>query len=314
MIRYVAKRLMTVIPLLWALTILLFFYVHAVPGDPIAGMLGPNGTPELIEQLRRERGLDRPLWEQYTSWLLGLFRGDLGISLISGAPISPLVVARIPATLHLTAAALIFTILIGFPLGYYAGKHKGGWLDRILSPAALIGLSLPIFWIGTLLILVLGTQLRWLPTAGYVPLVTDPGQSLRLTLMPALVLGLHLSPFLARMVRVTTGELMREPFVIQARMKGLRPRTINNRFVLRNAILPVLVVIGMNLGSLIGGQVIVEQLFNWPGIGRLLVEGAVQRDYLIVQSLIFVVATIYILINLGVEVLQAWLDPRVRLN
>ena len=130
----------------------------------------------------------------------------------------------------------------------------------------------------------------------------------------ALMLISWLSPFLARMVRVTTGELMREPFVIQARMKGLLPRTINNRFVLRNAILPVLVVIGMNLGSLIGGQVIVEQLFNWPGIGRLLVEGAVQRDYLIVQSLIFVVATIYILINLGVEVLQAWLDPRVRLD
>ena len=314
MLRYVAKRLMTVIPLLWALTVLLFFYVHAVPGDPIAGMLGPNGTPELIEQLRRERGLDRPLWEQYTSWLFGLFRGELGVSLISGAPIAPLVIARIPATLQLTSAALIFTILIGFPLGYFAGKHKGGWLDRILSPAALIGLSLPIFWIGTLLILFLGTHLRWLPTAGYVPLSTDPLQSLRLTLMPALVLGLHLSPFLARMVRVTTGELMREPFVIQARMKGLRPRTINNRFVLRNAILPVLVVIGMNLGSLIGGQVIVEQLFNWPGIGRLLVEGAVQRDYLIVQSLIFVVATLYILINLGVEVLQAWLDPRVRLN
>lgn len=314
MLRYVGKRLLTVIPLLWALTVLLFLYVHAVPGDPIAGMLGPNGTPELIAQLRAERGLDRPLWEQYFSWLLGLFRGDLGISLISGVPITPLVIDRIPATLHLTVVALIVTVAIGFPLGYYAGKHKGGWLDRILSPAALIGLSLPIFWIGTLLILILGVQLRWLPTAGYVPLTSDPLQSLKLTIMPALVLGLHMSPFLARMVRVTTGELMREPFVIQARMRGLQPRTINRRFVMRNAILPVLVVIGMHLGSLIGGQVIVEQLFNWPGVGRLLVEGAIQRDYLIVQSLIFVVATIYILINLAVEVLQAWLDPRVRLD
>ncbi|MGB3375984.1 MAG: ABC transporter permease [Microbacterium sp.] len=314
MTRYVLRRLLFVIPLLWVLTLLLFFYVHAVPGDPIAGMLGPNGTPELIAQLRAERGLDRPLVEQYLTWFFGLFRGDLGISLITGAPLTPLVINRIPATLQLTLAGLIFTVLIGFPLGYFAGKHKGGWLDRILSPAALIGLSLPVFWIGTLLILFLGVQLRWLPTAGYVPFVDDPGQSLRLTLMPALVLGLHLSPFLARMVRVSTSELMREQFVVQARIRGLLPRTVNQRFVLRNAILPVLVVVGMNLGALLGGQVIVEQLFNWPGVGRLLVEGAVQRDYLVVQSLILVVATIYILVNLAVEVIQAWLDPRVRLT
>lgn len=314
MIRYVAQRLLSVIPLLWALTILLFFYVHAVPGDPIAGMLGPNGTPDLIAQIRADRGLDRPLFEQYTTWFFGLFQGDLGVSLISGAPITPLAIARIPATLQLTLASLIFTVAIGFPLGYFAGKHKGGWLDRILSPAALIGLSLPVFWIGTLLILFVGVQMRWLPTSGYVPFATDPWQSLRLTLMPAFVLGLHMSPFLARMVRVSTGELMQETFVVQARMKGLLPRTINRRFILRNAMLPVLVVIGMNLGSLIGGQVIVEQLFNWPGVGRLLVEGAVQRDYLIVQSLILVVATIYIIINLAVEVLHAWLDPRVRLS
>ncbi|MCU1571909.1 MAG: binding-protein-dependent transport system inner rane component [Naasia sp.] len=313
MLRYIVNRLLIVVPLLLALTVLLFLYVHAVPGDPIAGMLGPNGTPELVAQIRADRGLDRPLLEQYWSWLSGLVTGDLGVSLISGQDITPIVIARIPATLQLTFAGLFFVILIGFPAGYLAGKHKGGWLDRILSPAALIGLSMPAFWVGTLLILVLGVQLRWFPTGGYVAFEDNAWQSLRLTLMPALVLGITLSPFLARMVRASTAELAHEPFIVQARTRGLLPGTISRRYLLRNAILPVVIVIGMQLGTLIGGQVIVEQLFNWPGVARLLIEGAVRRDYLLVQSLIFVIAVIYIVINLLTEVVHASLDPRVRL-
>ena len=313
MLRYIGNRLLLVIPLLFALTVLLFLYVHAVPGDPIAGMLGPNGTPELVAQIRADRGLDRPLPEQYWSWLSGLVTGDLGVSLISGQDVTPIVIDRIPATLQLTFSGLFFVILIGFPAGYFAGKYKGGWLDRILSPAALLGLSMPAFWVGTLLILLLGVQLRLLPTGGYVAFEDNPWQSIRLTIMPALVLGITLSPFLARMVRSATAELAREPFIIQARTRGLLPSTVSRRYLLRNAVLPVVVIIGMQLGNLIGGQVIVEQLFNWPGVGRLLIEGAVLRDYLLVQSLIFVIAVIYILINLLTEVVHAWLDPRVRL-
>ncbi|CAN5320265.1 ABC transporter permease [soil metagenome] len=313
MLRYIVNRLLIVIPLLLALTVLLFVYVHAVPGDPIAGMLGPNGTPEMIAQIRADRGLDRPLAEQYWGWLSGLAQGDLGVSLISGQNITPIVIDRIPATLQLTFAGLFFVILFGFPAGYLAGKYKGGWLDRILSPAALVGLSMPAFWVGTLLILILGVQLRWFPTGGYVAFEDNAWQSIRLTIMPALVLGITLSPFLARMVRASTSELAREPFIVQARTRGLLPGTISRRYLLRNAILPVVVIIGMQLGTLIGGQVVVEQLFNWPGVGRLLIEGAVRRDYLLVQSLIFVIAVIYILINLLTEVVHAWLDPRVRL-
>lgn len=313
MLRYIVNRLLIVLPLLLALTVLLFIYVHAVPGDPIAGMLGPNGTPEMIAQIRADRGLDRPLTEQYWGWLSGLVQGDLGVSLISGQDITPIVIDRIPATIQLTFAGLFFVVLFGFPAGYLAGKHKGGWLDRILSPAALLGLSMPAFWVGTLLILILGVQLRLFPTGGYVAFEDDPWQSIRLTIMPALVLGITLSPFLARMVRASTVELAREPFIVQARTRGLLPATISRRYLLRNAILPVVVIIGMQLGTLIGGQVVVEQLFNWPGVGRLLIEGAVRRDYLLVQSLIFVIAVIYILINLLTEVVHAWLDPRVRL-
>lgn len=313
MLRYAINRILIVIPLLLALSVLLFLYVHAVPGDPIAGMLGPNGSPELIAQIRAERGLDRPLPVQYGDWIFGLLQGNLGISLISGQQITPVVIDRIPATFQLTFVSLLFTVLIGLPAGFLAGKYRGSWIDKVLSPAALLGLSMPVFWIGTLLILVLAVQLRWLPTGGYIPFAESPIDSLKLTLMPSIALGIHLSPFLARMVRATTVELQQEQFVVQARMKGLRSRTITYRYLLRNAIVPVLVVLGLQLGTLLGGQVIVEQLFNWPGVGRLLVEGAIQRDYLMVQSLILVIATIYVVVNLGVELLHAWLDPRVRL-
>lgn len=313
MLRYIGNRLLTVIPLLFALTILLFFYIHALPGDPIAGMLGPNATPDLVQQLRHQRGLDRPLWAQYWGWLSGLVRGNLGSSLINGQSITSMVAGRIPATLQLTTASLLLMIVIGFPIGYLAGKHKGGWLDRILTPASLAGLSLPQFWVGTIFILVFSVQLHWLSSGGYVPLTQDPLQSLKLTLMPAVVLAITLSPLQARLVRITTAQLQQEPFMAAARMRGLRGTTISRRYLFRNAVLPVVVVIGMQLGTLIGGQVVVEQLFNYPGLGRLLVEGAAERDYYVVQSLIFLVAVLYVVINLLMEVLHALLDPRVRL-
>lgn len=313
MLRYLGNRLLTVVPLLFALSALLFFYIHALPGDPIAGMLGPNATPSLVVQLRHEHGLDRPLWVQYWGWLSGLAHGDLGSSLINGQSITAMVEGRIPATLQLTAASLLLMILIGFPIGYLAGKHKGGWLDRLLTPASLAGLSLPQFWVGTIFILVFSVQLHWLPSGGYVPLAQDPLQSLKLTLMPAFVLGITLSPLQARLVRVATAQLLQEPFITAAAMRGLRNGTISRRYLFRNAVLPVIVVIGMQLGTLIGGQVVVEQLFNYPGIGRLLVEGATERDYYVVQSLIFLVAVLYVLINLLMEIIHALLDPRVRL-
>lgn len=313
MFRYAVRRILVALPLLAALSIILFLYIHLVPGDPIAGMLGPNGSPQLIKELRHAHGLDQPIPVQYWNWLVGVFHGSLGTSLISNQPIAPTLEARLPATFQLTVSALFFTVLLGLPTGFFAGAYKGSWLDRILSPVALIGLSMPVFWVGTLLFLILGVQLHWLPTSGYVPFSQSPVQSLRLTFMPAFTLGFTLAPFLARLTRAATVELRQEQFVPQTTAKGLRRGTVLGRYLARNAIVPVLSVIGLQLGTLIGGQVIVEQVFNWPGIGRLLVEGAMQRDYLMVQSLVLVVASVYIVINLGVELLQAWLDPRVRL-
>lgn len=314
MLRYTAARVALTLPMLFALSVAVFFYVHAVPGDPIAGMLGPAGTPEMIERIRAERGLDVALWTQYWQWLTGLPQGDLGVSLISGQAITPQLINRIPATLQLTAASLFVTLLIGLPAGFLAGLRQGSWLDRVLTPGALVGLSMPVFWLGTVMILVLGVRYSWFPTSGYTPFTTDPMDSLRFTVLPAVTLGLHLSPFLARLTRAVTLELQQEQFIKQARAKGLRSSTVIIRYSMRNAILPVLTVLGLLLGTLLGGQVIVEQLFNWPGIGRLLVQGAIQRDYLMVQSLVLVIATLYVVINLGVELLHGWMDPRIRLR
>jgi peptide/nickel transport system permease protein len=306
--------LLLLLPLLFGLSVLTFLYVHVIPGDPIAGMLGPGGNPELIAQLRHEYGLDQPLPVQYWHWLASLLaHGDLGITFGSGQRITPILINRIPATLQLTAAGMLFTVLLGLPAGFFAGVLKDSWADRVLSIVSLVGLSAPPFWIGTLLILVVAINLHWLPAGGYVPFGRDPVASLKDTIMPGFALGLSLAPYLARMARAATVEVQQEPFVKHARAKGLRRRTILLRYSARNAIVPVVVVLGLQLGRLLGGQVIIEELFNWPGVGRLLVEGAIQRDYAMVQALILIIAATYVALNLAAELVHAALDPRIRL-
>ncbi len=301
-------------PLLFLLSILTFVYIQIIPGDPVAGMLGPGGTPALVAQLRHELGLDQSLPSQYWHWLSNLFaHGDLGISFITRQPITPVLMDRIPATLQLTVTGLIFTVALGWLGGFLAGAFKDTWADRMLSGITLVGLSTPVFWIGTILILVFAVHLRWLPAGGYVPLAVDPVQSIKDSLMPGFAMGLGLAPYLARMTRAATVEVQHEPFLRHARAKGLRGRTMLLRYAARNAVPSTIVVIGLQLGALIGGQVVVEQLFNWPGLSRLLIEGAVQRDYYMVQAVILVIAVLYVVLNLAAELAHAALDPRIRL-
>jgi peptide/nickel transport system permease protein len=312
-VRYALYRILILVVLLFGLSIATFLYMQLVPGDPVAGMLGPAGNPELIAQLRHEFGLDQPLLTQYWQWLSGLVHGDLGISFASRQPIGPILIDRIPATLQLTIASMIWVVLIGWPAGFFAGLHKDTWIDRVFSVVALVGLSTPVFWLGTVLILIFSVKLHWLPSGGYVALTDDPLTSLRNTLMPSLALGLALAPYLARMTRAATVEVQQEQFTAHAHAKGLRPRRIAVRYSARNAVLPIVVVLGLQVGLLLGGQVIVEEIFNWPGVGRLLVGGAIQRDYFMVQAVILVLAALYGLLNLGAELVHAWLDPRIRL-
>ncbi|MDT4934353.1 MAG: peptide/nickel transport system permease protein [Pseudonocardiales bacterium] len=314
MVKYTLYRLCLLIPLLFVLSILTFLYIQLIPGDPVAGMLGPGGSPQLVAQLRHQFGLDQSIPSQYWHWLSNLLaHGQLGTSFITRQPITPVLINRIPATIQLTVTGLIFTVLLGWLGGFLAGAFKDTWIDRTLSGLTLVGLSTPMFWIGTILILVFAVHLRWFPAGGYVALNVDPVQSIRDSLMPGLAMGLGLAPYLARMTRAATVEVQHEPFLRHARAKGLRGRTILVRYAARNAVPPTVVVIGLQVGSLLGGQVIVEQLFNWPGLSRLLIQGAVQRDYYMVQAVILVIAALYILLNLAAELAHAALDSRIRL-
>jgi peptide/nickel transport system permease protein len=304
---------MFMIPLVFLLSALLFIYMRVLPGDPVAGILGPEATPELTAQLRATFGLDQPILSQYLIWIRDLFQGNLGISYTSQQEITPLLIARIPATLQLLLAGFLVSLTFGLPLGFLAGRKRGSVLDNVLSTFSLIGLSTPIFWIGTLFVMVVGVSWQLLPAEGYVPFSEDPLMSLKLTILPALTLGLVLAPYLARLTRAATIEIEYESFMNQARANGLKNSTITFRYAARNVLPQILVVLGMQLGGLLGGQVIVEQLFNWPGVGRLLIQGALQRDYPMVQAVILIIAILFVLINLMAEILHALMDKRIRL-
>jgi len=313
MLRYFLNRVMFMIPLVFLLSALLFIYMRVLPGDPVAGILGPEATPELTAQLRATFGLDQPILSQYIIWIRDLFQGNLGISYTSQQEITPLLIARIPATLQLLLSGFLVSLTFGLPLGFLAGRKRGSVLDNVLSTFSLIGLSTPIFWIGTLFVMVVGVSWRLLPAEGYVPFSEDPLMSLKLTILPALTLGLVLAPYLARLTRAATIEIEYESFMNQARANGLKNSTITFRYAARNVLPQILVVLGMQLGGLLGGQVIVEQLFNWPGVGRLLIQGALQRDYPMVQAVILIIAILFVLINLIAEILHALMDKRIRL-
>ncbi|MBM3743766.1 MAG: ABC transporter permease [Actinobacteria bacterium] len=314
MLKYFVNRLLFMIPLIFGLSALLFVYMRVLPGDPVAGILGPEATPELRAQFTTLFGLDKPILEQYLIWLADLTRGDFGISYTSQQDITPLLIDRIPATLQLLLGGFFVSLAIGLPIGFLAGRRRGSLFDNIFSTLALMGLSMPIFWIGTLFIMYIGVAWGILPPEGYVPFSENPKESLRLTILPSLTLGLVLAPYLARLTRAATIEVQQEPFMYQSQAKGLKNRTITFRYSARNVLPQILVVLGMQLGGLLGGQVIVEQLFNWPGVGRLLIQGALQRDYPVVQAVILIVSILFVLINLSVEMLHAVLDRRIRLH
>jgi len=314
MIRYAVYRLALLAPIIAGLSFVIFIYLRIIPGDPIATVLGPTAPPDLIAQIRHQFGLDKPLVVQYVSWITAIAHGDLGISFTSRQPIGPVLINRIPATVELTIAGMFLAILLGLPAGFIAGFRKDTPLDRVLSLGALGGLSTPAFWLGTILIFVFAVRLGWLPSSGYVAILDDPLTNLRDISLPALTIGLALAPYLARMTRAATVEVQQELFVALAAAKGLKRWTIIGRYSFRNAILAVVIVLSLQLGSLLSGVVIVEQLFAWPGVGRLMIGGVMERDYPMVQACVLTVSVIWIVLNLSAELVHAWLDPRLRLS
>lgn len=281
----------------------MFLLIHLIPGDPVEIMLGETASAVDKEGLRRSLGLDRPLAAQYRSFLVNLVSGDLGRSLHEPASVGTIIGARLPATLQLAGFAMIAAILISFPLAVLAARYRGGWLDRAALAFSLVGLSLPNFWLGPLLMIVFSIQLGWTPVSGR--------GGVGHLVLPAVTLGLGMSAILVRILRTSLLQVIHQDFVQTARAKGLPEKQVWLKHVLRNALLSVVTILSLQFGGLLAGSLITETIFSWPGIGRLTVQAIQTRDYPLVQGCVLVIAVSYILINFATDLLYRIIDPRV---
>ena len=310
MLGYVGRRCLLALPTLFGVALIVFALMRSVPGDVVTNLVGLQGnvSQERLAELRRMFGLDLPVHVQFGQWAGAAVRGDLGSSLRTGRPVALDLALRFPVTLELTVLSLVVALAIALPVGVLAALNRGRWADHLGSVFALLGLSIPGFFLGILLILLFSLRLGWLPPAGYVPLAEGPLANLRHMIMPALSLGLILAAATARIVRSTLLEVLGLDFVRTARAKGLAVL----RHALRTALIPVVTVVGLQFGQLLGGAVIIEQVFSLPGVGRFALEGINLRDYPVVQGAVLLIAASFVVVNLLVDVLYALIDPRVR--
>ena len=314
MLAYIGRRCLLALPTLFGVALIVFALMRSVPGDVVTNLVGLEGnvSAERMAELRRMFGLDLPVHVQFGQWVSAAMQGDLGSSLRTGRPITTDLALRFPVTLELTVLSLLIALVIALPVGVAAALNRGRWFDHAGSVFALLGLSIPGFFLGILLILLFSLQLGWLPPAGYVPFVEEPLANLRHMVLPALSLGLILAAATARIVRSTLLETLGLDFVRTARAKGLTERVVVLRHALRAALIPVVTVVGLQFGQLLGGAVIIEQVFSLPGVGRFALEGINLRDYPVVQGAVLLIALAFVLVNLLVDVLYAVIDPRVR--
>jgi peptide/nickel transport system permease protein len=313
-LRYALRRVVQAVPTLLVTTVAIFLLLHLVPGDPAATLAGADAPPDVVAALRADMGLDRPLPVQYVRWLTRVLRGDLGVSYVSRYAVRDLIAARLPATLELAAAGLLVGALVGVPTGVLAAVRRGRAADYVITSLNALLLSLPNFWAGIALILVFALGLALLPPSGRIPVATDPGRALLFLLLPAVTLGLHITAIFSRFTRTALLEVLGEPYVRTAEAKGLGRAAVVLRHAFRNALIPVITVFGLQAGYLLGGAVVVESVFAWPGLGRLIVESIGNRDYTTVQGALLVFVGAFFLVNLVTDLAYAWIDPRVRLG
>jgi len=309
---YLARRLLALLPVMLVVVTVVFLLIHLIPGDPVAVILGPEATSEQIDDARRELGLDRPVHEQLIRFYGRLVRGDLGRSYFLDRPVLQALAERAEPTLVLMGAALIVAVVIGVPSGIVAGAYQGSWWDRGLMALALLGVCVPGFWLSLNFIYFFSVRLGWLPVAGYASVFQDPVSAARYLVLPAISLGFNQSALIARIARSCMIEILRQDYIRTARAKGLAERTVIYFHAFRNALVPVVTVIGITMAILIGGAVVTEIVFNIPGLGRLIISAILRRDYPVVQGVVLVTAAAYMLINLGVDVVYAFIDPRIR--
>jgi peptide/nickel transport system permease protein len=314
LLRQILSRLIALVPMLLGLSIASFALVHVIPGDPALVMLGGEGTPQQVAELRQQLGLDRPLPVRYWEWLTRVVRGDLGESLYNRTRVIDELVWRLPTTLTLVLMSLILSIGIGVPAGIASAVYRNTWIDHAARLLTLVSLSVPSFWLGLMLIILFSLKLNLLPIVGYKSVVTDFWFGIRFLILPSFALGTYLAALLARLVRSSVLEVLGQDYIRTARAKGLREKAVLFRHALRNALIPAVTVIGINVGILLGGSVVIETLFVLPGVGQFVVTSLYNRDLPVIQGLILYISILYVLVNLVVDVLYTYLDPRLRLT
>jgi peptide/nickel transport system permease protein len=309
---YLLRRVLAVIPVMVVVVTIVFLLIHLIPGDPVSVMLGPDATPAQIQGTRQALGLDRPVHEQLFTFYARVLRGDLGHSYFLDRPVTTALAERAEPTIVLTLCALLVAVAIGVPSGIVAAAHRGSVWDRGLMFLSLLGVCVPGFWLSLNFIFLFAVRLGWLPAAGYASIWVDPRAALTYMVLPAVSLGFNQSALIARISRSCMLEVLQQDYIRTARAKGLAPRVVTYIHAFRNALVPVVAVIGITTAILIGGAVVTEIVFNIPGLGRLIISAILRRDYPVVQGVVLVTAAAYVIINLLVDLLYAFIDPRIR--
>ena len=304
MFQYIIKRLISTIPVLIGISLLLFFMLRMLPGDPAQVLAGQMATPEEIENIRHQLGLDRPIYEQYAVYLSRLVRLDLGRSARTQNPVIDEIWARLPNTLLLASVAITLACLFGIPAGIISAVRPYSWVDYLVTLSALFGISMPVFWLGLMLVVLFSIMLKWLPAGG-----TGSWQHV---ILPSITLAAFVVAFIARMTRSTLIETLSQDFTTTARSKGLPEKVVIVKHALRNALIPIITVVGLQFGLLLGGAVLTETVFAWPGLGRLIVDSILARDYPMIQGAILIFGLLYVFVNLIIDLVYAFVDPRIR--
>jgi peptide/nickel transport system permease protein len=314
---YIVRRLLQSLLVLVLVTLLVFFVMRLLPGDPIIIYVAQNAStqamnPEQLDKLRHEFGLDRPIMVQYVNWVSDIVRGNFGESIYYHEKVGVLMAERFPVTLHIGVLALVFGAVVGILVGLAAAVNRGGWIDKIVTPLTYIGICVPVFWLGILMIYLFGLKFNWLPISGYTPPTEDFWLNCRQLIMPVLCLSAFSLAANARQMRSSMLEVTRQDYIRTAWAKGLGQRMIIFRHALKNSLIPVITLMGMGVGAVFGGAVLEETVFAIPGIGRLMVSSIFGQDYVVVQAITFVIAVIVLLANLAVDISYGWFDPRIR--
>lgn len=314
MLTYIIRRVLQAIPVLWVVVIIVFLLLRLSPGDPATAMLGniPGVTKEIIDQVRSELGVDKPLVVQYVNWQIDLFRGDFGQSYYNKVPVTTLIAQRLPKSMELAVVALAIALPFSLGAGILAAVKRGTWIDHAATAFVTAGIAIPGFWLAIMLVLLFSVHLKWLPSSGYVSFFDDPVGHIRILILPALTLAILVAAPSMRFLRSSMIEVLNEDYIRTARAKGLAQRIVVNRHAVKNALIPTVTFVGLQFASLLAGTILIEWVFGWTGIGWLIVNAIHSQDYLVVQGGVIVMAFFFVAVNLGVDILYAVLDPRIR--